>query len=92
MKTGGVAGIILPVCMLNRNGMHAHAREIILKNFDIVALAEFGSGTFGQTGTNTVTMFLRRKETNTPDYEHYKYRVDSWFAQRNETNAVYKDE
>ena len=92
MKTGGVAGIILPVSMLNRNGMHAHAREIILKNFDIVALAEFGSGTFGQTGTNTVTMFLRRKETNTPDYEHYKYRVDSWFAQRNETNAVYKDE
>lgn len=55
-------------------------------------MAEFGSGTFGQTGTNTVTMFLRRKETNTPDYEHYKYRVDSWFAQRNETNAVYKDE
>lgn len=92
MKTGGVVGIILPVSMLNRNGMHAHAREIILKNFDIVALAEFGSGTFGQTGTNTVTMFLRRKETNTPDYEHYKYRVDSWFAQRNETNAVYKDE
>lgn len=31
MKTGGVAGIILPVSMLNRNGMHAHAREIILK-------------------------------------------------------------
>ncbi len=92
MKTGGVAGIVLPVSILNRNGIHAHAREIILQNFDIVALAEFGSGTFGQTGTNTVTMFLRRKETNTPDAEHYKNRVNSWFAQREETNAVYQDE
>lgn len=92
MKTGGVAGIILPVSVLNRNGIHAHAREIILQNFDVVALAEFGSGTFGQTGTNTVTMFLRRKETNTPDAEHYKNRVNSWFAQREETNAVYQDE
>ena len=92
LKSGGVAGIILPVSVLNRNGIHAHAREIILKCFDIVALAEFGSGTFGQTGTNTVTMFLRRKETNTPDAEHYKNRVNSWFAQRDETNAVYQDE
>ena len=92
MKTGGVAGIILPVSVLNRNGFHAHAREIILQNFDIMALAEFGSGTFGQTGTNTVTMFLRRKETNTPDAEHFKNRVNSWFAQREETNAVYQDE
>lgn len=92
MKSGGVAGIILPVSVLNRNGIHAHAREIILKCFDIVALAEFGSGTFGQTGTNTVTMFLRRKETNTPDADHYQNRVNSWFAQRDETNAVYQDE
>lgn len=92
MKSGGVAGIILPVSVLNRNGIHAHAREIILKCFNIVALAEFGSGTFGQTGTNTVTMFLRRKETNTPDADHYKNRVNSWFAQRDETNAVYQDE
>lgn len=92
LKSGGVAGIILPVSVLNRNGIHAHAREIILKCFDIVALAEFGSGTFGQTGTNTVTMFLRRKETNTPDAEHYQNRVNSWFAQRDEANAVYQDE
>lgn len=92
MKSGGVAGIILPVSVLNRNGIHAHAREIILKCFDIMALAEFGSGTFGQTGTNTVTMFLRRKETNTPDADHYQIRVNSWFAQRDETNAIYQDE
>ena len=37
-------------------------------------------------------MFLRRKETNTPDADHYKNRVNSWFAQRDETNAVYQDE
>lgn len=37
-----------------------------------------GSGTFGKTGTNTATLFLRRK-SNTPDLnEHYKNRVTQW--------------
>ena len=53
LRAGGVAGIILPVSVLNKDGIYARAREIILQNFDIVAIAEFGSGTFGKTGTNT---------------------------------------
>jgi type I restriction enzyme M protein len=60
----GVAGIIVPSSILNKgNGKNIYVatREIILKYFDIVAIAEFGSGTFGKTGTNTVTLFLRRK-------------------------------
>ena len=91
LKTGGVAGIILPISVLNKDGIYARAREIILKKFDIIALAEFGSGTFGKTGTNTVTMFLRRKETNTPDEEHYFYRVNSWFNSHDNAGENYLD-
>lgn len=91
LKAGGVAGIILPVSVLNKDGIYARAREIILRKFDIVALAEFGSGTFGKTGTNTVTMFLRRKETNTPDDEHYLNRVNSWFNHHDNADEAYQD-
>ena len=93
LKAGGVAGIILPVSVLNKGGIYAKGREIILQKFDIVGLVEFGSGTFGKTGTNTVTMFLRRKETNTPDAEHYQNRVDCWFCnyEKCESNDIYDD-
>ena len=91
LKAGGVAGIILPVSVLNKDGIYARAREIILRKFDIVALAEFGSGTFGKTGTNTVIMFLRRKETNTPDDEHYLNRVNSWFNHHDNADEAYQD-
>lgn len=92
IKAGGVAGIILPVSVLNKSGIYAQARSIILKAFNIVALAEFGSGTFGKTGTNTVIMFLQRKETNTPDAEHYKNRCESWFANHHGADIIYQDE
>lgn len=93
LKAGGVAGIILPVSVLNKDGIYAKGREIILQKFDIVGLVEFGSGTFGKTGTNTVTMFLRRKETNTPDAEHYQNRVDCWFCnyEKCDSNEIYDD-
>lgn len=91
MKTGGVAGIILPVSVLNKGGIYAKAREIILENFHIVSLVELGSGTFGKTGTNTVVMFLRRKETNTPDADHYASRVECWFNLSENGNEVYQD-
>lgn len=71
MRAGGVAGIVLPVSVLNKGGIFARARKIVLENFDIVSLVEFGSGTFGKTGTNTVVLFLRRKETYTPAAGHY---------------------
>lgn len=91
MKAGGVAGIVLPVSVLNKGGIYAKAREIILENFHIVSLVELGSGTFGKTGTNTVVMFLRRKETNTPDAEHFASRVECWFNLSENGDEVYQD-
>ena len=67
-----------------------NTREIILKYFQIVAITEFGSQTFGKTGTTTVTLFLRRKEENPAPADHWKNRVDAWFAE-NEADAVYND-
>lgn len=64
LKTGGMAGIILPSSILSNSGIYADAREIIFKYFDIKAIAEFGSNTFMATGTNTVTLFLERKSNN----------------------------
>lgn len=91
MRPGGVAGIVLPISVLNKGGIYARAREIILENFDIVSLAEFGSGTFGKTGTNTVVLFLRRKETNTPAAEHYSIRVKTWFSTGDNADDIYQD-
>ena len=91
MRAGGVAGIVLPVSVLNKGGIFARAREIVLENFDIVSLVEFGSGTFGKTGTNTVVLFLSRKDTNTPAAEHYRNRVNTWFATGDNAEDIYQD-
>jgi type I restriction enzyme M protein len=61
LKDGGVAGIILPSSILSNTGIYTKAREIILQRFEIVAIAKFGSNTFMETGTNTVVLFLRRR-------------------------------
>jgi type I restriction enzyme M protein len=95
LKGGGVAAIILPSSILsNGNSTYIRAREILLQYFDIVAIAEFGSGTFGKTGTNTVTLFLRRKPTQPDTAEHYRERVEEWFkgcAASNRKQVIYKD-
>ncbi|MDR2941819.1 MAG: N-6 DNA methylase [Treponema sp.] len=79
LKTGGVAAIILPSSILSNGNIYIKTREIILKYFDIVAIAEFGSGTFGKAGTNTVTLFLRKKDDNPDIVEQFKNCVDQWF-------------
>ena len=61
LKDGGVASLILPSSILNNTGIQTRTREIILHYFDIVAIVELGSNTFMSTGTNTVTLFLRRR-------------------------------
>ena len=60
LGTDGIGAIILPSSILsNADTTYQKTRSILLKYFHIVAIAEFGSGTFGKTGTNTVTLFLK---------------------------------
>jgi type I restriction enzyme M protein len=80
LRPGGIAAIILPASILSNGGSsYTAAREILLAAFEIIAIAEFGSGTFGKTGTNTVTLFLRRKPDAPASAEHYKERIADWF-------------
>ncbi len=77
LKDGGVAGIILPSSILSNTGIYSKSREIILKYFEIVAITELGSNTFMATGTNTVILFLRRR--NNYDSINLKIAVDKFF-------------
>jgi type I restriction enzyme M protein len=71
LKDGGVAGIILPSSILSNAGIYSQTREILFKHFEILGIAEFGSNTFMATGTNTVTLFLRRRN-NADAYNVYE--------------------
>lgn len=96
LRADGVAAIILPSSILSNGGSaYIRTREILIQYFDIVAIAEFGSGTFGKTGTNTVTLFLRRKKTAPDTAAHYRDRVEEWFKgcdASKRKQVIYKDE
>ena len=80
MAPGGIVGVIVPSSILsNTEAVHNRTREILLQFFDIVSIAELGSGTFGKTGTNTVVLFLRRKAKTPEPSEHYRNRVEDFF-------------
>ena len=78
LKDGGVAGIILPSSILSNTGIYSKSREIILQYFDIVGITELGSNTFMATGTNTVTLFLRRR--NNYESSNLKIAVTNFFT------------
>ena len=92
----GMAAIIVPSSVLsNSDATHVGSREILLKHFDIIALVELGSGTFGKTGTHTVVLFLRRKHKQPTEAEQYLNRVNDWFdnwqEELNCEGGAYKD-
>jgi type I restriction enzyme M protein len=65
LRTNGVCGVILPNTILSTAGIYTKAREVLLRNFEVRAIVEFGSNTFMATKTNTVTFFLKRRELKT---------------------------
>lgn len=91
LRSGGVAAIILPSSVLSNGNIYSRAREQMLREFQIVAIAEFGSGTFGKTGTNTVTLFLKKRDTTVPAKEHYRNRVKTWFGGDFASDDHYQD-
>lgn len=82
LKDGGIAGIILPSSILSNSGVYTKAREIILQYFDIVAIAELGGNTFMATNTNTVVLFLRRRDNYFA--ANTKVAVDAYFRTLND--------
>lgn len=78
LKDGGVAGIILPSSILTNTGIYTKTRELLLKYFEIVGIIELGSNTFMATGTNTVVLFLRRR--NNYECTNLEKCVDKFFS------------
>ncbi len=63
LRPKGIAAVILPSSILSNSATsYIKAREVILKNFEIKSIVQFGSKTFGATGTNTVVLFLQKNE------------------------------
>lgn len=61
VKPQGVAAVILPSSILNKEAeSFVGSREAILQNFYIRAIVQFGSRTFGATGTSTIVLFLEK--------------------------------
>jgi len=61
LKDGGITAIILPSSILSNTGLYTKTREILIKYFEFVSIVELGSNTFMATGTNTVILFLKRR-------------------------------
>jgi len=82
LKDGGVAGVILPSSILSNSGIYTKTREMILQYFDIIAIAELGGNTFMATNTNTVVLFLRRRDNYFA--ANTKKAVDTYFHTLND--------
>ncbi|WP_171821582.1 restriction endonuclease subunit S, partial [Campylobacter coli] len=74
----------LPSSILNKDSIYKNTREILFQNFDFIAIVELGNQTFGATGTNTIILFLRKKETFkqenhliSQDYSLIKERIEA---------------
>ena len=80
LKDNGIAGIILPSSILTGGGIYTRTREIIFKYFEIIAITELGSNTFMATGTNTVVLFLRRR--NNMEHKNIEASVEKLFESK----------
>lgn len=78
LKTGGWAAVILPSSILSNSGIYTRAREILLKYFRVKAIVEPGAGTFMETGTNTVILFLERRGNS--DHEDIIREINQFFT------------
>ncbi|EIJ2291508.1 restriction endonuclease subunit S [Campylobacter coli] len=86
------AAIILPSSILNKDSIYKNTREILFQNFDFIAIVELGNQTFGATGTNTIILFLSKKETFkqenhliSQDYSLIKERIEAENLKDNES-------
>ena len=92
MAPGGLVGVIVPSSILsNTDAVHTRTRELLLQFFNLMSIAELGSGTFGKTGTNTVVLFLRRKAQKPEASEHYYDRVADFFEGDDESKEYQDD-
>ncbi len=82
LKPKGIAAVILPASILsNSSNSYIGARENLLENFNLRAIAQFGSKTFGATGTNTIILFLEKFDEPPKRKEMVKDSVSAILSQ-----------
>lgn len=95
MAPGGLVGVIVPLSILSKSdAIHIKSREIMLRYFDVVCIANLCKETFSKTQNKTVILFLKRKlksqEERLEQSEHYNYRVNCFFEGDKE-KEIYQD-
>lgn len=90
IRNNGVAAIIIKESLLTDTKRYAKkCRELLLRYFDVVAIANFNKNTFSKTGIKTSTLFLKKKDGDF--FEHYKNRVNSWFSGNFRFDLIFDD-
>lgn len=78
LKPRGIAAVILPAPILdNGSASYIGARELLLQNFYLRGVVQFGNQTFGATGTNTVVLFLEKYDEPPKKMDILKDSVDA---------------
>lgn len=87
LKSNGLAAVVLPSTILNKeNNSFIKARETVLKNFNIASIVQFGSKTFGATGTNTIVLFLQKFNEPPKRTDQVQDSIESIFMGREITD------
>ncbi len=60
LRSNGLVGIVLPSSILSNGNLYIKTRELLFANFNILAIVNLNSRTFGSTGTNTIVLFAQR--------------------------------
>lgn len=90
LNKDGIAGIILPSSILNSNTtIYTKARELILQNFEIKTVVECGGETFLATETQTVILFLQRRDDRWK--EDYKYVAEDFILHNKKRDDDFAD-
>ncbi len=70
LRSNGLVGIVLPSSILSNGNLYIKTRELLLANFNILAIVNLNSRTFGSTGTNTIVLFAQRVKKNSEGLLH----------------------
>ncbi|MCD4696394.1 MAG: N-6 DNA methylase, partial [Bacteroidales bacterium] len=90
LNKDGIAGIILPGSILNSNTtIYTKTRELILQNFEIKAIVECGSETFLATETQTIILFLQRRDDRWK--EDYRYVAEDFILHNKKRKDDFAD-
>lgn len=60
LRSNGFVGIVLPSSILSNGNLYIKTRELLFAHFNILAIVNLNSRTFGSTGTNTIVLFAQR--------------------------------